>query len=658
MNTMQQKYIYRNAAETIQIEAWVPDVVRIRASVNSFIADTDWALLAQQQADVTQTHQAHGDVIQCGMLEVCIDAGKRLAFSNNSKGTRLLEEYQFPGVDASSARRYRPVGGNLYESSICFKAQPDERCYGLGQHQHGLLDQKGCVIELRQRCMEVTIPFLVSNKGYALLWNNPGTGRVELAANHTRWIADGTRQFDFVVIAYTDYFDCMRKYADITGHTPLLPEWAAGLWQSKLRYSTQQEMLEVAHEYHRRGLPLSVLVCDYFHWPHMGDFRFDEQQWPDPQAMARELESLGAKTMVSTWPAFNRNSIHFDELRSNGYLLQADNGSNAFMEFIDPDNEGMQHFYYYDPSQPEARAFVWDKVRQGYYTNGIKLFWLDGCEPAIDPYQQENARYAVGSGKEVACMYPMFNAQTFHDGLKAEGEGDVVLLSRSAWAGIQRYGVVLWSGDILSNWEALQIQVRAGLNTAMSGIPWWTTDIGGFAGGDIDDPDFQELIVRWFEYGCFCPIFRLHGCRKSDASSTEVYKSGAANEVWSFGTQAYEILASCIHLRERIKPYIMQQMQRAHELGTPPMRPLFFDFPGDEKSYVVDDAFMFGPDLLVAPVVQPQTQERNVYLPEGADWKNAWTDETFEGGASIPVEAPLEQIPLFLRANTILPITP
>jgi alpha-D-xyloside xylohydrolase len=245
--------------------------------------------------------------------------------------------------------------------------------------------------------------------------------------------------------------------------------------------------------------------------------------------------------------------------------------------------------------------------------------------------------------------------------MAAEGQTNIINLVRCAWAGSQRYGALVWSGDIASSFEVLSLQVRAGLNMAIAGIPWWTTDIGGFHGGNPDDPGFRECIIRWFQYGVFCPVFRLHGDRVPSSpgigtSGGGICSSGAANEVWSYGDEAYEIMVSYMNLRERLRPYITMLMEKAHEKGTPPMRPLLYDFPQDPQAWDVDDQYMFGPDLLVAPILQEGMRSRTVYLPSGTSWTDPYTGETVEGGVSLTVEAPLERIPLFLRDGAKLPI--
>jgi alpha-D-xyloside xylohydrolase len=445
----------------------------------------------------------------------------------------------------------------------------------------------------------------------------------------------------------------MGNYAAATGHVPSFPEWAAGYWQCKLRYRNQEELLNVAREYRNRGLPLSVIVIDFFHWTLMGDWRFDPMDWPDPKAMVRELEEMGVKVMVSVWPTINAQSDTFAIMQEQGWLVTNARGVPAHAPLTDKGADGLVYLHFYDATHPEARRFVWDRVRRGYYDHGIRIYWMDANEPELYPMDPDNLRYYLGDGRAVTNIYPMLHVKGFYDGMRAEGETEIMALTRSAWAGSQRYGAAVWSGDVASTFEAFRLQVRAGLNMAMSGIPWWTTDIGGFHGGDPESPYFRELIVRWFQYGAFCPLFRLHGFREPSHNWRD---TGGPNEVWSFGEEAYGIIRELLFLRERLRPYIMDQMGVAHEEGIPPMRPLFFDFPADEAVYDVDDAYLFGPDLLVAPVLDAGARTRRAYLPEGATWQDAWTGQQYDGGQWIEVDAPLDRIPLYLRDGAKLPI--
>jgi len=326
------------------------------------------------------------------------------------------------------------------------------------------------------------------------------------------------------------------------------------------------------------------------------------------------------------------------------------------MQFIDNRPEGLVSLYYYDATNPEARDFIWEQVHEHYYQQGIKTFWLDVCEPEMSPMEPDNVRFFLGNGAEVGNSYPLLHERGFYEHMQAAGETQILNLCRSAWAGSQRYGVLAWSGDISSTFEALRVQVRAGLNMAMSGIPWWTTDIGGFYGADSASSTFRELIVRWFQYSTFCPVLRLHGYRNPESNSAMMIQTGGPNEVWSFGAEAYAIISELLALRERLRPYVMEQMQLAHERGIPPMRPLFFDFPNDETASKVDDQYLFGPNLLVAPALYEGARSRQVYLPAGLTCTDAWTGEVFQGGCSFMAEAPLSRIPLYLKASAQLPI--
>lgn len=444
------------------------------------------------------------------------------------------------------------------------------------------------------------------------------------------------------------------SYANATGKVPMMPEYAMGFWQCKLRYQTQEELLEVAREYKRRNLPISVIVVDFFHWPMQGEWKFDPTYWPDPDAMIKELKDMGIELMVSIWPTVDYRSENFNEMKSKGLLIRVDSGYPISMDF-------QGNTLHYDATNPEAREYVWEKAKKNYYDKGVKVFWLDEAEPEYTVYDFENYRYHLGPDIQVGNIYPVMYAKTFFDGMKAEGQENIINLLRCAWAGSQKYGALVWSGDIKSSFPSMKNQVAAGLNMGIAGIPWWTTDIGGFFGANINDPEFHELLVRWFEYGCFCPVMRLHGYRwplqpQYGTTGGATCVSGAPNEVWSYTDQVCEILSDYLRLRERMLPYITELMEEAHEKGTPVMRPLFYDFPEDKESWNVETEYMFGPKVLVKPITDADARETDVYLPGGASWTNAWTGETFEGGQKVHVAAPIEQIPLFTRDGYKLPM--
>ncbi|MBM7818006.1 alpha-D-xyloside xylohydrolase [Cellulosimicrobium cellulans] len=650
--------------EVVRIDAWGRDSVRVRAA-RYRIDDADHGALEAPPpgtpTPVVTTDESRATVV-VGELTVVVtvpsDAANpelEVAFHRTSDGAELLREQPMHSW-APGPRTYTGTRTGTYELRQEFVAYDDERLFGLGQRTHGRLDVKGLALDLVQRNGEVNVPFVVSSRGYGFLWNNPAVGRVEFAANATRWQAGQSRQIDYWVTAGSPA-DVLARYADATGHSPDLPAWASGFWQSKLRYRTQDELLEVAREHERRGLPLSVLVCDYFHWTAMGDFAFDPAEWPEPEAMVKELREMGVELMVSIWPTVSPLSRHWARYRDEGLLVGTDQGLEVHQTVRDKGMATPMAVGFYDPSNPRTRAFVWDLVRQNYLDLGIRVWWLDASEPELNPADPQNVVLHAGPGAQVINAYPRDNARLFAEGMAAEGHEPTVLLSRSAWAGSQRYGAAVWSGDIPATWDSLATQVRAGLGVAMSGIPWWTTDIGGFHGGDAADPAYRELMVRWFQFGAFCPLFRLHGDREP-RTATGFDQTGGPNEVWSFGDEAYAILADHLHVRERLRPYLHEQMSRAARDGLPPMRPLFVDFGDDARAWDVDDQFLLGPDLLVAPVLRAGERERDVYLPAGTAWTDAWTGQRYDGGATVRVPAPLERIPVLVRDGADVPVAP
>ncbi|ONI92201.1 family 31 glucosidase [Saccharothrix sp. ALI-22-I] len=633
--------------EIVRIEPWGPDAVRVRASSGAIDPAAPGALESPSDSpdaelSVAEDGSAH---LVNGRLGVEALPDGRLRFLDAASGRELLaDKTPYPHY---AGPRLHAIGGRTEQH---FEAYDGERLHGLGQHLHGLLDQKGCVVDLIQGNTVAAIPFLHSSRGYGLLWNNPATGRVELGADATRWVADAGGRIDYWITAGDTPAAILDAYTRETGRPPLIPQWATGFWQSKLRYRTQDELLAVARQHKERGLPLSVIVCDFFHWPKMGDWRFDPSEWPDPAAMVEELAGLGVTLAVSVWPTVEPGSDTYDELRSTGGLIRDAGGGLLTVPWPSHSaEEPMRAMAYYDATRPEARAALWQRLNDNYLSVGVGCFWLDACEPDLPRKAADRAVYAAGQAAEVANLYPLLHTRAVADGLRAAGEDRPLSLVRSAWAGSQKHGAALWSGDIPTTFDSLACQIRAGLNVAMSGIPWWNTDIGGFFGGNPDDPAYRELLIRWFQYGTFSPVMRLHGDREPNYPTFSADMTGGPNEVWSYGQQAYGILRDHLMLRERLRPYLTALSEDAHRTGAPPMRPLFFDFPEDQHAWDVDDQFLLGPDVLVAPVYLADARTRQVYLPSGALWLDPATGQLLEGGTTLDADAPLERIPVFVR---------
>jgi len=648
------KLIYHYDSEEVWLEAWGKNSLRIRATKQCRMSDNNWALQDQNSLhpDITITNM--GGSIKNGDIKAEIDRYGHITVYNK-KNQKILEEYSRNRRDISSpkcsaleieARDFKPILGGDYHLTVRFESlDPAERIYGMGQYQQSQLNLKGMDIELAHRNSQASVPFAVSSLGYGFLWNNSGIGRAVFGKNKTSFEAYSTKEMDYWVTVADTPSEIIENYTSVTGRVPMMPDYAMGFWQCKLRYQTQEELLNIAREYKRRGLPISVIVVDFFHWPKQGEWKFDNDYWPNPDSMVKELKSMGIELMVSIWPTVDKESENYKEMLENGYLIRTDRGVRVGLDF-------QGDTIHIDVTNPDARKYLWEKAKNNYYEKGIKIFWLDEAEPEYAVYDFDNYRYFLGPNLQIGNIYPVMYARTFFEGQTNEGQKNIINLLRAAWAGSQKYGALVWSGDIASSFESLRNQFMAGLNMGIAGIPWWTTDIGGFHGGDPTNPDFQELLIRWFQYGTYCPVMRLHGDREPRQpqignSGGASCRSGADNEVWSFGETAYEICKKYLNIREMLKPYIKKIMTEAHEKGTPVIRPLFYDFPSDPVTWEIEDEYMFGPDILVAPVMYANTRKRLVYFPYGATWVEKERGNIYNGGSKIEIDAPLDYIPVF-----------
>lgn len=650
--TKSENYIeYHNAGETLRIAAWGENSLRVVSVPSGPLDMSSSALKDQAPVNVQIQTDEETAVIKNGKISALIDTrgwnSAAVVTFFNDKNEILLKEMDGGGALIRRARKFSPYIGGDFRLKVTFEANKDEKIYGMGQYQQDILDLKGCNIELAHRNSQASIPFYVSSKGYGFFWHNPAIGSVSFGKNVTEWRADSTKKMDYWITAGDTPAQIESQYSQVAGRAPMMPECGLGFWQCKLRYHNQEQVLSVAREYHRRGIPVDVFVVDYYHWPRCGDYRFDENFFPDPKAMAEELRSYGMELMVSVWPQIDWRSENFQEMRQKGLLVQTEHGLNVQMDF-----QGNNVFY--DATNPEAREYVWDKCKKNYAENGIKLLWLDEAEPEYTTYDYENYRYYAGSVMQQGNIYPREYARGFYEGQKKNGQEDVLNLVRCAWAGSQQYGALIWSGDIHSTYQDFRNQIVAGLQMGLSGIPWWTTDIGGFHGGNIYDKDFQELLIRWFQFGAFCPVMRLHGNRLPrtplyKANGEETEGTGADNEIWSYGEENYQIMKKFIEIREMMRDYTRSLMAEAHETGAPVMRTMFYEFPEDTRTWELDTQYMYGSDILAAPIVEPHAMSRKVYLPSGCTWTNAHTGEILQGGQWIEAEASIDTIPVFLR---------
>jgi alpha-D-xyloside xylohydrolase len=554
----------------------------------------------------------------------------------------------------------RPTDAPFYQVGAVFASPPDEHYYGLGQNQEGFLDHRGHTVECWHNYTatggpSVCVPFLVTNRGYGLIWDNPSRTTIEPGFNErNRWTSEVGDRVSFFVIAGRSTDEIYSGYRQLTGATPLLPKAAYGFIQCKQRYMTQDEVLAVAKGYRERHLPADVIVVDWFYYTKMGQMDMDPQKWPDPVAMNQKLHALGFTNMISVWPRFTPPSRYYDFLIQKGWFEHLADGTPT--DGLPYDRAGSD----IDTTDPEAGRWYWSVIRDNLVKLGFDSFWADETEPDLPP---NGSYFHIGPGTRFFNVYPLFHTGAIYDGFRRDVDHRALILSRDAYLGAQRNGTMFWSSDIFPTWDALKRQIPTGLDFTASGIAYWGNDVGGWqylprehhpAHAPLIDPsdardnvggydDYPELYVRWFEYGAFQPNFRTHGSRNH-------------NEVWSYGGQAEPILEKYLKLRYQLMPYIYSLAYNTNQTGAPYMRALFMDFPQDPRVADVGDEYMFGPALLVAPVTEQGATSRDVYLPAGSDWYNYWTNERLAGGQTVRVAAPIDTLPLLVRAGSILPL--
>lgn len=663
--------VLKKNGETLRIEPWGEDGLRVRASMHSTWETEDWALSqpktvgectvrtglsAAYTNDGNHTERPYGEIIH-GRIRAVVNLAGVISFYRDNQ--LMLREYyrKYEGTISEGSRclnivnrEWKPIlGASEYKLTVKFDANEQEQIFGMGQYQQPYLNLKGCVLELMQRNSQISVPFMVSSLGYGLLWNNPAVGSVAFGRNYTEWTAESTREMDYWITVADTPRELLRKYTQVTGRAPAFPEELMGMWQCKLRYRTQDEVLSVARKYHELGIKLDQIVIDFFHWTLQGDWQFDAAYWPDPKAMVQELHEMGIKVMVSVWPSIDRRSPNFWPAVDAGLVIRTERGVLQTYDYQGNCTE-------IDAFNPEARAFIWEKCKASYLDAGFDGFWLDNSEPDLSAMDMDNYRYCIGPALTCSNAYPQMFSRAFDEPMRERNQGSFVNLIRSGWAGSQRLSNVIWSGDVPSTFQALREQLQGGLNMGLAGIPWWTTDIGGFMTDDVNDPKFQQLLIRWYQLAAFSPVLRLHGQRgpftippldHRDRGGGYLY-TGQPNEMWSYGEENFRIMRKYLDIRHEMHDYLASLFAEAQQNGSPLMRTMFYEFPDDPVCWQLQDQYMLGSQLLVAPVLYLDQFERDVYLPQGT-WKPLHGGEPLAGGQTIHVQAPLDRIPVFRR---------
>ena len=680
--------------ETIVLEPYAPNIVRVTLSLQhepalakpgyGFVGSSDaagWQASESETADVYRSSQLVATIERPRpsgkpALQTQVDISKYFGGSTpgahitftTPDGKKLLEmtgwQQALPNNKdgtASLLHDRRASDPQFYVVGATFVSPDDEHYYGLGDNHEGFLDHRGHTVRcwndyLAAAAPTTCVPFVVTNKGYGLVWDNPSKTTIEPGFNEqTRWVSEVGDRVSFFVIAGATADEIYQGYRLLTGPTPMLPKAAYGYIQCKQRYASQDEVMAVAKGYRDRHLPADVIVVDWFYYTKMGQMDLDPKFWPDPTAMNKQLHDMGFETMISVWPRFVPESRYYNEILKKGWFIHQADGTP--LNGLPYDRAGSD----IDTTDPDAAAWYWKTIHENILSKGFDSLWADETEPDLPP---NGAYFHIGPGTQYFNVYPLFHTGALYDGFrKDEPNRRALILSRDAYLGVQRNGAIVWSSDIYPTWDTYRRQIPTGLDFAASGITYWSNDTGGWqylpaehhpAHPPLLDPsdaranvggydDYPELYTRWFQYATFLPIMRTHGSR-------------LANEVWSYGKQAEPILEKYLKLRYRLMPYIYSLGYKTWQTGAPYMRALPLDFPDDPNVADMRDEYMFGSAFLVAPVTEQGATSRWVYLPAGTDWYNYWTDERVHGGQTVEVATPIDTIPLFVRAGSIVPL--
>jgi len=641
----------RSAGEVTRVEVWSPRIVRVSHRPAGSVAPASLAVVAKP--DEVQWNVSEQDgvaILRTAALEVRIDEASGRVRICDQGGAPILQEKQngswLSSVSTGSAEQ-------TVFSGQKFELDQKQSFYGLGQHPElKTLDLAGHSVRLLQENGHVAVPVLLSTSGWLMLWDNPAVTQVDVGKTDPStlsWQSEAGGGVDYYVAQGPDPDAAVAGYRWLTGAAPMFPRWTWGFWQSRERYKSQDEILGIASEYRKRKIPFDGIIQDWQYWPPLnsqtatsgwGSHEFDPARYPDPQAMMKTLHDAHVHMIISVWAKFDvtNSGVSIPNLRE----LEAVKGVyEPAIPYVYPAGQGK----WYDAFNAAARQIYWKQLNEHLFHAGVDGWWLDASEAELSGRWGEfrDFRTAQGPGALVYNAYPLEHTRAVYEGQRSTTEEKRVFqLTRSSWAGQQRNAAVTWSGDITGKWEVLREQIPAGLNFSASGIPYWNTDIGGFFGSNPDDPQYVELFTRWFQFGAFNPMFRVHGTDKP-------------KEIWRFDPATQKVLTSFVELRYHLLPYIYSTSWRVTHEGYTMMRPLGMDFGGDVQARTQNNSYLFGPSLLAAPVTDPGVTERDVYLPAGTAWFDFWTGEKNAGGQKYSAAAPREKMPIFVRAGSILP---
>ncbi|MES2775654.1 MAG: TIM-barrel domain-containing protein [Bacteroidota bacterium] len=659
----------------VEVQFYSASIVRIIKSPEGIPFDKKSlsVIKTPEKTTLEIKQQAAVVILQSDNLTVKLNLSSGMFSFFNKTGTALLNEKE----NSTSFKPFNDAGSSTYTIEQAYLLDIDESIYGLGQQQAGKMAQRNLTLNMVQNNTSDYVPFFQSVKGYGLFWDNYSPTIFTDKADGTSFKSDVGDCIDYYFMNGGNADGVIAKMRDLTGQAPMLPLWTFGYFQSKERYKSQEEAVDVIKKYRELKVPIDGIIQDWQYWGNnylWNAMEFLNVDFPNPQKFVDDVHKLNAHLTISIWNSFGPRTKQYRELDSIGALMNFNTWPQSGSEKWPPNRDYPSGVRVYDPYNPEARNIFWKHLNKGLFSLGMDGWWLDSSEPDhldAKPSELNNKTY-LGSFRKVRNAFPLMTVGGIYDHQRAVSNSKrVFILTRSAFAGQQRYGANTWSGDVNSSWKALRNQISAGLNFSLTGIPYWNSDIGGFFLWDfkkkLEDPEYRELYVRWLEFGTFCPMMRSHG-------------EGAPREIYQFGTKGtryYDAIEKYINLRYRFLPYIYATSWDVTANHSSMMRALVMDFAADKNALDINDQFMFGKSLMVSPVtnamyIRPVINGRDTsfaedysgiktketYLPAGNSWYDFWTGEKLTGGNKVSKQTPLDIIPLYVKAGSIIPIGP
>jgi alpha-D-xyloside xylohydrolase len=658
----------------VEVQFYSPSIVRIIKSPvgKSFSKESLSVIKQPQQAGFVSRHQ--GDVLnlKTSKVNVSLNLKSGMVSFSTTTGQVLLTEKE----STAKFTLFNDAGSNTFTVQQAFSLDKDEPIYGLGTQQRGKMSQRNVTLNMIQGNTDDYIPFFQSVKGYGLFWDNYSPTQFVDNADGTSFKSDVGDCIDYYFMYGGNADGVIANMRELTGQAPMFPLWSFGFFQSKERYKSQDELVDVVKQYRKLGVPLDGIIQDWQYWGNnylWNAMEFLNADFYNPQKMVNDIHSLNAHLTISIWNSFGPQTKQYKELDKIGALMNFATWPQSGSDKWPPNRDYPSGVKVYDPYNPAARDVYWKYLKK-MHDIGIDAWWMDSSEPDhldFKPSDLDNKTY-LGSFRKVRNAFPLMTVGGVYTHQRAvDSSKRVFILTRSAFAGQQRYGANTWSGDVTSSWSALRNQISAGINFSLNGIPYWNADIGGFFltrfRRKLEDPEYRELYTRWLEFGTFTPMMRSHG---ADAPR-EIYQFGKK------GDKVYDAIEKYINLRYRLLPYIYSTSWDVTASQSSMMRALVMDFPKDKNALDLNDEYMFGKSLLISPVtnamyVKPGVRGRDTvqvedfttikskesYLPAGTDWFDFWTGEKLQGGKKVNKETPLDIIPLYVKAGSIIPVGP